>query len=440
MNSCQGARIALSLSTSPNLCLDLWKGFSDPISINVQSAEDSPNGEPPPFLEYLATCFDWYPIPATWALSSGLLAIRDESGTIIKLPKELLPDQFVNPAVQYLRGLRVNKHKLDRVPRRLLKELRTKLRPGRSYRLGFREKTFPMQALRQSPDSERLRPITDRHWPLVMTDINRPGIHWVQAMCDMSSHGVPFEVVAGTPVPRFEAALSVSQTVRGQGPHPDKPQCSIYVKITSIDKRPVKVRMPEPKFELVPHCGLADWLKVYPAAKSYGSNLLFQCSIGPRLKWQKDNGAIQDTCPSGALDFHQGTSYTVSCSLPDWLSDPRLLERCSPGIALEAKIIADSSGFSTWRYASDDDDDVEHDDDSHAGKAAAAPYDQWPSSHGHIEFEPVLDRWEELERMLEHERLLGKLPFELRRIIYDYVKFAEDVAVKSIIIRGEEEK
>ncbi|KAL8800315.1 MAG: hypothetical protein Q9182_005278 [Xanthomendoza sp. 2 TL-2023] len=411
INSDQEARIALSLSAPPNLCLDLWKGFSEPISINVHSADYNPNGGLPPLVEYVADYFDWYPMSATWAFTEGLLAIRDETGTVINLHDES-PDLFLPSAVLYLRGYRVNEHKLDRVTRRLLQELRTKLRPGSSYRLGFREKTFPMRALRLNPNSERLRAPHDDHW--------------VQAICYMSSQGVPFEVVLGTPVPRFEAALSVSKTVCGQGRHPENPQYWINVKITSVDKTPVKVKMPDPKFDLVQD-GLRDWLRVYLHRKPCGPNLHLVPPAGSRLTWQKDNGAITDTCPSCALDFYQGSSYTVGCTLPAWLCDA-----VEKGDEMFAKIIAERSGFSAWRYSSND-DDVEHDDDSHGGKAAVPP-NQWPSEHGRIEFEPVLDGWEDLERMLEGERLLGKLPFELRRIIYDYIKYAEDVAVKRITI------
>ncbi|KAL8685871.1 MAG: hypothetical protein Q9224_005636, partial [Gallowayella concinna] len=284
MNNDQKIRLALSLTTPPNLCLDLWKGFSNPISINVHAAEHNPNGEPPPFVEYVATCFDWYPIPANWAFIKGLLAIRDESGMVINLNDESLPDRAVLHAVQYLRGFRVNEHKLDRIPRRLLKKLRTKLRSGGSYRLGFREKTFPMRALRLDPTSQRLHAAGDDHW--------------VQAMCDVSgSNEVPFEVVAGTPVPRFEAALSLSETVGRQGLHPDKLQYWIDVKITLVDKARVKVKMPDPKFQCVPE-GLGNWLRVYSCHTPSGVNLLFHdCPYeGQRQTWQKDNGAITATC------------------------------------------------------------------------------------------------------------------------------------------------
>lgn len=404
-NDSSKAQLALSVTASPNLCIDLWKGFSGTISINVYAAERTLNGEPPPFAEYISTCLDWYHIPPIWALTKGLLAIRDESGTVVDINNESLLDfqHSVPDAVQYLRGYRVNEHKLDRIPRRLLGVLRSKLKPGSTYRLGFRENTFPMRARRLGPGSggSRLRPVRDDHW--------------VRAMCDRTE--VPFQVVAGTPIPRFLVALSLSKTPRGQGIYPNKLQYSINLKISSLDKMSVMVRMPDPRFQLVPK-GLGEWLRVCQPKELFSPTRLFDgLNEGCRQTWQKDNGKITAKCPS-VLTFHPGTSYTVRCALSNVLCD--LLES---GLEMVALVVADRSGFSTWKYSD------ERDERADSQKVCA---DQWPE-HGHIELEPVLDGWDDMEQMLEQEQLLFRLPPELRRIIYDHVKFAEGVEMMKII-------
>ena len=121
------------------------------------------------------------------------------------------------------------------------------------------------------------------------------------------------------------------------------------------------------------------------------------------------------TCPT-QLTFHQDSSWTFRCELPStaWYNDPTV-ER-----DLYVRIVSDQSGFSTWRYL---DDDLDHKE---------AP-DQRPN-HGRIEFEPVVDGWDEIEKILEHERPLPffRLPVELRQMTYDDLKFGEGAGLAKI--------
>ncbi|KAL8731271.1 MAG: hypothetical protein Q9166_003495 [cf. Caloplaca sp. 2 TL-2023] len=350
-------QLALSITSAPDLTLDLWKGVSDDIRIDFRSAECVPNGEPPPFIEFVTTCIDWYKVPPpVWAFTDGPLAIRDHSGKLIDIKGDALLDfqPSVANAVQYLHGDRVNQYNLDRTSQRLLKVLRSNLRPGSSYNLGFQEKTFPMRAIVVDRARERLRAAGDNRC--------------VNVACDSSE--VLFEVVAGTPVPSFQVALSTSTVACGYGKYPNRLHYWVKLKITSLDKRSVKVKMPDPKFEMV-YEGLGKWLHVFSPKMPFASKLMFQCNKAQRQSWQKDDGVVIGTCPS-VLIFHEGKSYTVRCEPPCALFN-------GPGWKKELymKIIADYSGFSIWKYSDEED-----------GRSEAPS--EWPSN-GRIEFEPVLD-------------------------------------------------
>ncbi|KAL8787030.1 MAG: hypothetical protein Q9213_002466 [Squamulea squamosa] len=389
-------QIALSITSPNTLSLDLWKGFSGSISINVLSTRKASNDEPPPFVEYIIPCLDWYAVPPVWALARGPLAIKDQSGQNIDIKNWALFnfENSVPDAIQYLRGELVNHYILDRMCGRLLKILRSKLKPGRSYFLGFRDCTFPMQAVRINPAGRRLRPGTDDHW------------------VDVPCHGseIPFGVVAGTPIPRFQAALSTREVSRGNGGCTEHPVRWIRLKITSLDQKSVIVKMLDPDPEKNHH-DISKWVHVYDPSQPATHDILFAYN-GGRHTWQKDEGDILESCP-GVLTFNQGTSWTLCLEPPD-----TSIHGTIRAGELHMRILADCPGFSAWKYT-----DEEHDghDETPIG---------WPSN-GVIELEPVLDGWDEIEFMLEQEQPmpLFRLPIELRQMIYGYLKFGEGVDV-----------
>lgn len=390
-------RLALSIASSQTLSLDLWKGFSDTVSINVRSAEIPLNGELPPLIEYISACLDWYKVPSLWAFTQGPLAIWDQSGEKINIKSHALAElESLNcDSFQYLRGERVNSYELNRMCRRLLKMLRSSLKPGISYCLGFKEKTYPMRAVQCGCDFGRLHPGADDCW--------------VDVACDGSK--VWFEVVAGTPVPRFQVALSTCKTSRCCGAYPVH---WIATKVTSLDRRPIGVKMPALNFELNNE-GLSQWLQVHDPRKRFVSNSLYCATEGRQLTWQRNKEEGLRHCPQ-ALIFQHGTSWTFRCEPPAkaWYNDPSVKRD------LYIKIVADQSGFSTWKYLDEDLDPEE------------AP-DQWPSN-GRIEFEPILDGWDEIEEMLEREqpRPFFSLPIELRQMIYDYLKYGEGAGLAKV--------
>ncbi|KAL8674945.1 MAG: hypothetical protein Q9168_000648 [Polycauliona sp. 1 TL-2023] len=393
----QRPRLALSIASHETLSLDLWKGFSNLVSINLHLAESTPNGEPPPLIEYTAANLDWYKLPSRWAFTQGPLAIWDQSGERIEIKHHLLaPSEYLKlNSCQYLRGHRVSSYELDRMCQSLLKTLRSILKPGTSYYLGFKEKTWPMRAVQCDSGFGRLHPDADDCW--------------VDAAC--TEDQVQFEVVAGTPIPRFQVTLSTCKTSHPDGADPAR---WILIKMTSIGKRPVKVGMPDPNFELN-STGISQWLHVHDPRKRLVSNSLYYGHEGGEQAWQQDNQVPLGTCPT-QLTFHQGTSWTFRCELPStaWYNDPTV-ER-----DLYVRIVADQSGFSTWRYL---DDELDHKE---------AP-DQRPND-GRIEFEPVVAGWDEIEEILEHERPLPffRLPVELRQMIYNDLKFGEGAGLAKI--------
>ncbi|CAO1600772.1 hypothetical protein XANCAGTX0491_004452 [Xanthoria calcicola] len=383
-------RLALSVASSQTLSLDLWKGFSDPVSINVLSAESPLDGELPPLIEYISACLDWHKVPSLWAFTTGPLAMWDQSGKQISIKSHVTSDfeSLDRGSLQYLRGERVNSYELGRMSRILLKALRSKLKPGISYCLGFKERSYPMRAVQSDSGFGRLRPGADDCW--------------VDVACD--SRRAWFEVVAGKEIPRFQAALSTYKTSRCCGAYPVH---WVTIKITSLDKRPIAVKMPDPNFEMN-HGGLSQWLYVHDPSKPSVSYPLRWEDEGRQQTWQRNKEECLRTCPK-ALTFQRGTSWTFRFEAPakGWSDRPNVESD------LDIKILADQSGFSTWKYLDED-----------LGPEEAP--DQWPSN-GRIEFEPILDGWDEIEEMLEGEQPLPffSLPIELRQMIYDYLKYGE---------------
>ncbi|KAL9001136.1 MAG: hypothetical protein Q9169_000319 [Polycauliona sp. 2 TL-2023] len=266
-------RLALSVASRETLSLDLWQGFSDSVSINVHLAESPLNGELPPLIEYISPNLDWYPVPSYWAFTQGPLAIWDQSGNRIDIKNHALSENkpLELDSNQYLRGDRINFHQVDRMGQSLLKVLRSMLKPGTYYYLGFKEKTYPMRAVQCDSHFGRLQPGANDCW--------------VDVACTQDR--VKFAVAAGTQIPRFQVALSICKNGRPDGDW-------IVIKITSIDKRTVGVRMPDPNFELNNN-GLSLWLQVHSPKQRFVSNSVYYGNEGRQPTWQQDDGMLLRT-------------------------------------------------------------------------------------------------------------------------------------------------
>ncbi|KAL8665476.1 MAG: hypothetical protein Q9202_002181 [Teloschistes flavicans] len=382
--------IELYLATQPNLVYDLWQGFLSDVHLDVRLIGNSSDLEHPRMAEYAAPGIGYETISPTWALTMGLLTIKDENGKPINVNKNALVDLIPlrNPTVHFLRGHMINQYKLDRFPRRLLKELRSCLRPGQSYTLGFAKDTFPIQAALVGHDVRRLLLAGDHRW--------------VNTLCANSM--IRFQVVPGIRIPRLSVALS---TFWDHASSVDSVALTIELSITSLDQRAIKVRMPDPKHHLT-YNGLGSWVLMYDTDRP-SAPLPWYCHYhwSERPTWIKGNGELYNTS-GGLMVFHQGRNYKVRYQVP------RPAFEFSAGGHFAIRIVPDRSGFECWKPFNEETEDP-----------AAVPA-RWPSL-GHIEFEPAVAGWDEIEQLLERERPmpLFRLPMELRKMIYDCVQFCE---------------
>ncbi|KAI4107736.1 MAG: hypothetical protein L6R37_001421 [Teloschistes peruensis] len=383
-------RIELGLTTQPNLVYDLWQGFLTDVYLDVRLTQNQSEVELPWMAEYAAPGIGYETISPTWALVMGLLAIKDENGTSIKINHSALIDitPSQNPTVHFSRGSRINEYKLDRFPRRLLEMLRSYLRPGQTYTLSFAKDTFPIQATVLGQNGRRLQLAGDDRW--------------VNTRCDNCI--IPFQIVPGIRIPRFSVALSTSWN---HDPSIDTTALTIELRITSLDRQTIKVRMPDPKYHLTSN-GLASWVEMYDTDQT-SDRLTWYCHHhwSERPTWNQEDGEFFNTS-AGVMVFDQGKSYKVQFQVPG--SFFKLIT----GDHFAIRVIPDQSGFECWKAF-----------DEASEEPATVPA-QWPSL-GRIEFEPVVTGWDEIEHMFERERPMPmfKLPMELREEIYDCVKFCE---------------
>ncbi|KAI4201819.1 MAG: hypothetical protein LQ350_003019 [Teloschistes chrysophthalmus] len=394
-------RIGLGLTTQPDLVYDLWQGFLSDVYLDLQFTKDQSEVQRYWMAEYAAPGIDYETISPTWALTMGLLAIKDENGTPIEINNNALIDitPSRNPTVHFLRGFRINEYKLDRFPRRLLEMLRSCLRPGQSYTLSFAKDTFPVQAAVVSQGGRRLQLAGDDRW--------------INTLCEDCI--IRFQVVPGIRIPRFSVALS---TFWDHDLSIDTTALTIELRITSLDRRAIKVRMPDPKYHLAWN-GLASWVEMYDTDQT--SDLLkWYCHHhwSERPTWNQEDGEVFNTS-AGVMVFDQCKSYKVQFQVHGSFFNSITGDRFA------IRIIPDQSGFERWKPFDEASEDP-----------ATVPA-QWPSL-GRIEFEPVPAGWDEIEQMLERERPmpLFRLPTELREEIYDCVKFGKSAETVLFTTRG----
>lgn len=213
-----------------NLTLDLWKGFSAPIGIVVTD----PN---PPIAD---EDVEWYyslsmfcakdgplvvlprglgcQLNPSQALSTDLLLIQDAHGN--KVPIEGWSawehTTLCHGYMESCLGGRMH-HPLATASPGLLKQLRRRLRPGSTYTLRFKPKSYPV-------------------WLITI----EPKYIAESAQICCSSNTVQFKVVGGTPIPRFSQAFSLSSStyhMRG------KRGLTLTQTTTCLAKRPVKLAL-----------------------------------------------------------------------------------------------------------------------------------------------------------------------------------------------------
>ncbi|KAL9586032.1 MAG: hypothetical protein Q9212_001177 [Teloschistes hypoglaucus] len=394
-------RIELGLTTEPNLVYDLWKGFLNDVYLDLRLIGHRSEVELHWMAEYAAPGIRYQTISPAWALTTGLLAIKDENGTPIKINNNALVDitPSQNPTIHFLRGLRINQYKLDRFPRRLLKILQSSLRPGQSYTLGFSKDTFPIQAAVVGQDVRRLQLAGDDRW--------------VNTLCENCI--IRFQVVPGICIPRFSVAVS---TFWDHDPSIDTEALTIELRITLLDRRAIKVRMPDPKHNLT-YDGFGSWVLMYDTdRKSTPLPWYSHYHWSERPTWKQGDGELFNIS-AGVMVFDKGKSYKVQFQIPG----SRFKSFTGGHSAI--RIIPHLSGFECWKPFDEASEDP-----------ATVPA-QWPSL-GYIEFEPVVADWDEIEQMLERERPmpLFRLPMELRKEIYDSVKFGESAETVLFTTRG----
>lgn len=388
-------RIVLSLTAPPNLTFDLWKGFSGgDIYINLRSVEIVSSDQPPPLIEYAAAGLNYGRVSPVWALTKELLVIKDELGRPIPINSDALLDliPYWNSTISFLRGPQGDDIKIDQFPRRLLKELRPRLTAGHSYTLGFQEVAFPIQATTMAPDNKRLQLFGDDHW--------------VNAVCD--SDPITFQVVPGTPIPRFSVALSTSSKRMSYTDTSD--DFEINIRLTLLENRPTQIKLSDSSFGMR-FGGIESWIVMYAFENRSVSLPWTSCPTNAcgGQTWHAADGTTLAPCPD-VLIFHQGTSYVCRCRVRVAAFES-FWDYRDPRVAI--RILSEHSGCKSWRPFDE--------------KHRSSEQDEWPSN-GPIEFEPVVEGWDEIEKILEQQQPmpLFRLPSELRRMIYDYAKFSRE--------------
>ncbi|KAL8731483.1 MAG: hypothetical protein Q9181_004281 [Wetmoreana brouardii] len=264
--------------------------------------------------------------------------------------------------------------------------------PGYTYTLAFAETSIPMQAALIGPVVKGLQLVGDDRW--------------VDAECE--SDTFPFEVVPGTPIPRFSVALSTTSR-KCFYRETDPAALTINLKFTLLENKPVKVSLRDPCFEMTFN-GIGQWVVMYEVGPGCSIPwFVHYKSAGPT--WHGADGEILDPCPS-VVTFQPGTSYI--CRYEVLAST---LEGClyTNRVRIAIKIQSERSGFLFWKPS-----------DGETSEDPTEELGHWPD-YGRIEFVPVVEGWDKIEQGLEDEQSgpLFRLPLELRRMIYDYAKFSE---------------
>ena len=392
--------LVLSISTKADLTYDLWTGFTDTVVINLRYHGPLQSNGLPPLLEYSAPGIVNGKIAAVWAFTMGLLVIKDAGGRVVPIDAEPLVDLIprANRTVNFLRGPLGHDLELGQFPRRMLKQLRSRLASGELCTLGFNNWSFRILAVPMTLDTKRLRMEGD--------------VREVEGLC----HGDPtaFEVVHGIPIPRFAVRLSITE------PYIDSlDEVELNIRLTLLDNLPTEIKLWDPTFSTDDYIGLGKWIKLC----WFGDRSLHfpwaNCATRPDSPtWHTADGSLLKRRPE-SLIFHRTTSYIYRCKVVTHILHST--EEKSDDGHYSIKIMPDECNLTSWEPFLERTEEKQENEQGSERESKRF-------HNGPIELIPCVEGWTEIEEKLEEQRrprLLFRLPSELRQMIYNYVKFSE---------------
>ncbi|KAL8842941.1 MAG: hypothetical protein Q9170_000346 [Blastenia crenularia] len=350
-----------------NLTFDPWKGFKGEIYILVGSGEEVIDKVPPSLIGYYSPVFWMNGVDAVRAFADRMLVIRDQAGNIVPIEdRNAIEGGSQDYGTCWLRGSRVDEYPLLNDSSRALQ------RSGSSYTLALADPAFVMKGRFMDSNDQPLRPDGNGHLMSVPCADTR----------------IAYNVLAAAP--DSLSAFRISFT------------------LTSLSRTPVEI----PLSEL---CGL--WYQLH----------LETLDVRPPMVWNDKSGRLvcppgQPGCcicePGAGTTTHEGKvkfvhygTWTDSRNLEGLIHDPPNYT-CYLGL----KLGVGSCRLQNWNYS------------SAYTSINADESAKWPSK-GFIELEPVLHGWDKVEGMLESQRPMPffKLPQEIRDIVYDHIKLADNV-------------
>ncbi|KAL8869320.1 MAG: hypothetical protein Q9174_004359 [Haloplaca sp. 1 TL-2023] len=394
-------KLVLSLSTKAELTYDLWTGFTSKVVINLRYTGALQSNGLPPLLEYSAPGIVNGKITAVWALTMGLLVIKDAGGRVIPINAKPLVDLIPrgNRTVNFLRAPEGDDLELGQLPRKLLKQLRSRLSCGHVCTLGFNDWSFRILAVPMTLDNKRLRMYGD--------------VREVDGLCHGES--MTFKVVPGIPLPRFAVSLTTSQ------PCTDSPEeFELSIRLTLLDNLPTELKLSDRTFTADDYFGLGKWIKICLFGERDLHCPWATCAIRPDSpKWHTADGSVLEPRPE-TLIFHRTTSYIFRCKIGTHIF--RSMEKQNDDRRrFLIKLMPDECNLTSWTPYLERNEKVQE-----IGQDSEGEKEKF--DHGPIELIPCVEGWDVIEEELEEQRkpmLLFRLPPELRQMIYNYVKFSE---------------
>lgn len=395
-----------NLDLVQDIVLDLWKGFSTRIYLQIGSdEEEDANYYLPVFVS--SDIDDWGDmIDVGRALQMGLLEVADnDTAVTVKPVDEELETLCANRQESDPGGGQT--HPLKRINARLLNRLRRYLLPGKQYKLRFCGARFTIWSKFGNRESTCQATLTPSEWP---EDAR------VQMIC--GPEPLLFTVVAGVPIPRFTVSFSISSSRCYLGD-----PCNFFVTltVTSLEDRPVTVDLllDRTETDLYPSEPYSRWNEKLSADvfnindEETGKWGTLHSKVGRLDKNPMEKAAVR------LLQFNKGTTHTRKVYFSrDELSSHECLWRDDfAGLTPKKtyKMAIRTMGYVAWDYG-------------HAHELREAHRDQqdW-NKHGPIIFEPVSAVALIIKTIIEREKPqpFFSLPQELRDQVYEYVRQSE---------------
>lgn len=455
------------------LILDLWNGFSATIRTIVINQNPGPEPE--------SGNADWIytlavigaagiedvnrspQIHLARALSKGLLVIKDAAGAPILNDNTADGDLWTMGRhyenVPAYRGY----HNVSLPSPSLLQQFRRKLKPGCDYALQFASKTYPIEFARRYQESiagERYTLEQIREYEALedrTVSYNRAtarGTLKQLPSVDCAPTSLRFHVSPGTPIPRFEISISTTS-----------PYCKLSGNngfvliqvIKSLAKKPIKVALVDstrkrnlfrwtsvewshngfPYMLILSSRDRAHWLRTTEYLTWENHETIFTPSTLKIIAGEyrrkleitaygcEPNGAIATTSPIayslGSLGSHTSPPNDLQVVLcpgdqlvQQYTIGQEFLDTLIPQISYRLQWKRHCCRY--WTYVTDNE----------VTKSPEISLDEYPD-HGPIWFDAVSDVALTLERIFENIRPqpFFKLPYELRKDIYAYLRFKE---------------